>query len=433
MLPPCQLPAGGLAEEGNPSSVAGIGPGWIQTAPRPRAHPPRGLPGRGGSGRSRGAGLPRIRRGYRERDGHRSRARSGAETGSPAPGEVPIGIPSLGSLLWDASLSLRAWGGTTTIPDERGDSRGIGAGRIRGGVPAPADSRGREGGELLRPSGTGGVCGQGVRSGNRGGGERAFPTPVGRRLVGRGGAAEYFYLRQVFDASDIVGVPVIVPARGHTLSVRPVVGREWGTGWRVDLELEGSRQWLDEPLDSFWDSGPRLSWVRTWGTASDLGISYRYRRRMFDDREPLDEEGVPVSGDWCFNSMSSRSPGGMHGARQTIGGPRFERASWRASTTVAGSTTTTGPRWPGWSVTSGRPGARTEIKSRWYLYPVQTARTGDNTRRRREDLDLSARAEWTIRKGLRVFAEYEFETSNQNLLASDYQVNSATSGVELVW
>ena len=249
-----------------------------------------------------------------------------------------------------------------------------------------------------------------------------------------GASVEYFYLRQVFDASEIVGVPVVVPAEGHSVTVRPVVGREWEHGWRTELELEGSRQWLAEPLDSFWDLGPRLGILWAPSKGSEVGLTYRYRRRVFDDRTPVDADGYALSGTLSFDQHEWESPWrrtwGERGRWRTVVRPGFLESLDNGSgyfdyhrLQLAGTVRYVRSRWE----------VRGEAKARWYLYPVQTARTGDNTHRRRDDLILSVRGEVALLKKLKGFGEYAFESSDENVVASDYRVNTATAGVEVEW
>lgn len=373
-----------------------------------------------------------------EADPETAGAPAGAAPGNSlkAPGDEVVlpKVPSLGALLWDASLSLRTWGGFSDNP------------RMSSLNPEGSPLAGFGGEFLLLRIPVDGW-------------EAAFFALVEQveySVVGFdpetvalvnarlrrtwtdgwsvGGGIEYFFLRQVFDASDIVGLPVIVRARGNTLSVRPSVAKEWGAGWKLELELEASRQWLDEPLDSFQDSGPRLTWTRSWGSQSDLGLSYRYRRRVFDDRFPLDADGLPMEGDLAFHQHEFEVP--WHRGWDQAGRWRTTvRAGFLESIDSGGGFYDYHRVLLAGLVRYVRKPVelRAEARSRWYLYPVQTSRTGDDTLRRRSDLDLSARAEWTVRKGLRVFAEYEFEMSDENLVASDYRVNTAFGGVELVW
>lgn len=345
-----------------------------------------------------------------------------------------VEAPSLASMLWDVSLSLRIWGGYKDNP-QLSPLNPRGSGLVAAGgelmvLRVPVD--GREVAffamvenvlyveEGLDPETVVVVDGRFKRRWDDG--------------WSAGVAAEYFYLRQVFDASDIVGVPVVVPARGHTATVRPSVGRELGHGWRSELEFEGSRQWLEQPLDSFWDYGPKLGVLRSLGSRSEVGLSYRYRGRLFDERSPVDAEGVAMPGSLVFHQHEVEVPWrqswGEGGRWRTVlrpgflesldnGGGYFDYHRLQAAATVRYVRET-------WEV-------RGEAKARWYLYPVQTAGTGDNTRRRRDDLTLSMRGEWTVRKGLRVFGEYAFESSDENVPASDYRVNTVTAGLEVFW
>lgn len=257
----------------------------------------------------------------------------------------------------------------------------------------------------------------------------------GKRTWGEGwsaGAAlEYYYLQQVFDASEIVGVRVIIPTVGHTLAFRPTLGREHGGGWRWEVEPEVSRQWLEDPLDSFLDVGSRVQWVKKLGRGSEWGVAYRFRDRAFDERVIRDSEGEALSGSLRYTQHEGETfwravwdekrrwrttlRGGYLGSLDN-GGGYFDYQRWQ----VGGQFRYVRDRWE----------IRAEAKSRWYRYPVQKASLPDGPLRRRVDVNYLFRGDWKLGGGWRIFGQYEFEMSDENMTAADYRSTGVSAGVE---
>ena len=74
---------------------------------------------------------------------------------------------------------------------------------------------------------------------------------------------------------------------------------------------------------------------------------------------------------------------------------------------------------------------RCEAKGRWYAYPVQRAVAGGDERRQRNGLTASAHAAWRFHTGFRLFAQYDFEMSDENVVAADYEANTVSTGIEM--
>lgn len=247
-----------------------------------------------------------------------------------------------------------------------------------------------------------------------------------------GGSLEYFYLKQVFDASELVGIPVVIPAEGHLLGFRPMLGRVWDGGWKLELEPELARQWLAEPLDGFLDAGTRLQLSRSWGPRVDLGVSYRFRDREFDTRPARDESG---------NAIDVPLRYAQHEAEATWKAAWDDRRRWRTvfragythssdsgggfydytRIQISGQVRYSGETWE----------MRAEAKSRWYTYPVQRVSQPDGPQRRRTDLAFLVRVDRKLGKGLKLFAQYEWESSDENVVAADYESAGVSGGIEL--
>lgn len=247
-----------------------------------------------------------------------------------------------------------------------------------------------------------------------------------------GGAFEYLFLNQVFDASDLEGVPTIVRAQGHTLAMRPMVGRDLGRGWHIEAEGEGSRQWLAAPLDGFWDGGGKLSVRYERSKLSEFGLFYRHRDRFFDRRSPVDVDGTPLEGTlrfaqheveaswqrtWTTNGVwrTTLRSGYLRNGDNGGGHYDYDRYLWALGVRC---------RWSKWEL-------RADLRARWYLYgqPGLGSVLGED--RKRFDLTYSFRAEYRAAKKLKAYLHFEHESSDESSSLADYRLNSISAG--LVW
>lgn len=345
--------------------------------------------------------------------------------------EKSLRKPSLGSLLWSVDATLRTGGGYHDNP-RLSALNPAGSGFVSGG------------GELvaLRLPVDGHEASVFVSVERRGYLARGFDpeTVVAAdlrytRLWGAGwslgGSFEYLFLHQVFDASELEGVPAVVLAQGHQMTLRPVVARDIGPSWRIEAEIEASRQWLEAPLDGYSDLGPRLGGIWKLGRGQSLGVSYRFRDRFFESRHPRDDAGqeLPelltysqheIEVAWRMSWGADQRwrlvlrPGWVRNLDDGNGFYDYDRGQWVSTLRYIR------PRWE----------ARLDGRARAYFYPVQTNGQADGAARRRTDLSLTVRGDWKPRHGVRIFAQYEMENSDENTVASDYRANVVSTGVE---
>jgi hypothetical protein len=59
-------------------------------------------------------------------------------------------------------------------------------------------------------------------------------------------------------------------------------------------ELDATRQWLEEPLDDYWQYGPRAVVGYGWGNGSELALAYQWSRLDYDQREQVDRTGAAM-------------------------------------------------------------------------------------------------------------------------------------------
>ena len=111
----------------------------------------------------------------------------------------------------------------------------------------------------------------------------------------------------------------------------------------MEGELSATRQWLDAPLDSFWQFGPRAVLGWGWGHGSELALAYQYSRLDYDNREQVDRTGAPIANTMlALNTHVAELVADTRlGSRRSAGKPSLRQDLKPRSTTVRGSSTTT--------------------------------------------------------------------------------------------
>jgi hypothetical protein len=113
-----------------------------------------------------------------------------------------------------------------------------------------------------------------------------------------GSTLQYAYINQVVDVFDLLNQVNLAPTKveGHTFIFRPMIERALGSNYWVRLELEGTRLFLTQPADSFWQAGPRVLLGRTYGHRSELQLSYTIQEVGYDHETQTDAGGIPIPG-----------------------------------------------------------------------------------------------------------------------------------------
>ena len=99
------------------------------------------------------------------------------------------------------------------------------------------------------------------------------------------------YIDEIYDASlteDDIGTVQVV---GKQVSIEPVLRRELSANTWLQVGVEVSRQYFDEPLDDYLEAGARLSGGVDYGYRSEFGFYATKLRRDYDTRSQRDEIG----------------------------------------------------------------------------------------------------------------------------------------------
>ena len=245
----------------------------------------------------------------------------------------------------------------------------------------------------------------------------------------------YMFQNQVYDFSatytDEASVGLIL---GHSLTPRWALRKTIGSLW-VEGELNGTRQWLDEPLDNYWQFGPRVSVGLKWERGTELAFSYQYGRLDYDNREQVDDLGATIPD----TSLALN----IHAAELAFTHVWDEQGHWRTITALGfGASLDNGSgfydyeeyrlsqqlryRRDKWEIT-----ARAKVGR--YNYSNQTVSATDTDLRRKTALAVTLRLERTLAKHLKAYAAYNWDNSISNLEFDDYQANVVTGGLVLVF
>lgn len=245
----------------------------------------------------------------------------------------------------------------------------------------------------------------------------------------------YLFQNQVFDFSDAYTNQASVgQVVGHTvaprLTLRKTIDRFW-----IEGEFSGTRQWLDEPLDSYWQFGPRAGVGYGWSRGSELTLSYQYSRLDYDNREQVDA----AVGSLTNTALALDS----HSVELSLTQVWDEKRHWQTVTSLGfEANTDNGDGFYNYdhyrlSQQIRYRDADCEITARARLahfdYSTQTVSAADTASRRKTMLNLTLRVERKLSKHLKAHASYLWDRSISNLDFDDYQASTVQGGLAVTF
>ncbi len=242
---------------------------------------------------------------------------------------------------------------------------------------------------------------------------------------------EYSYVDEVFDVSA-TGIELgPIPVRGQGLALRPSVRRDLGDSVDAELEFDLERQYFSSPLDDYWNGGPKLTLRRSYGTRSEVALSYEVTRLYYDTRLQTTQEGVLLPGtglafeiqrielDWRHHWDAERRFRTVLklGAElnRDNGGGYFDFKRYYASEEFR-------VRWAGWEL-------RLEGGLNFYDFYSQPLSLTDLSNRSKFGVMANCRLEKHLTQKLSWFAQYEHEHWLANLDLDKFRVNTVFSGL----
>jgi len=249
---------------------------------------------------------------------------------------------------------------------------------------------------------------------------------------GGGLAVQYCYLDQVLDASTLDYGTGSIEARGHSLVLTPTVRRNLGAANTLELEFPVNRSYYARPLDDYWEGGPKLAFKHEDGWRSELEVSYAIARRLYDNRSQASAAGELLP-DTRLELLFQRAEAAWRHHWD-------QNRHWRSSTKLGVEITQDNSsgyfdykryfvseqlrfRAGGWELC-----ARGGLS--FYDYALQTVSATNPAKRNKLLLTASFRAEKSVTRKLKVFAEFEHERSLANVTYDAYRVNTVCCGLD---
>jgi len=245
-------------------------------------------------------------------------------------------------------------------------------------------------------------------------------------------AGQYSYVDQILDVSTSETNRTAEAVRGHTLSALP--GLKFTLPAHLWLLLEGpvTRQYFAEPLDDYWQFGPRATLGRPLDTGGELNLIYEPAWRLYDHEPALTTTGDPIP-----DSSRHRV---QHDARLSWRQKWDAEGHWRTKASLGGRLVKeNGGGY--FDYTRGSASARIEYRpARWeisaeaqvagYWYDHQAVSFTDQTLRRYDELSVTVHFERDLYKRLRFVAGYEYNRALSNAPLESYTVNTFSASLQ---
>jgi hypothetical protein len=245
-------------------------------------------------------------------------------------------------------------------------------------------------------------------------------------------AAQYFAQSQVLDLSITETNREASEARGHTLTLEPALRVNLPRQHWLSFGGVGTRQFYAEPLDDYWEGGPKLGLGRDYGRTSTVSLNYSPSWRFYDSDEARAADGTSIPG-----TQRRRL---QHDTRLNWRHHWDEAKHWRSTIALGGR----------WNEENGggysdytRWGAMAQLRYRvksWevelegrvarYEYSTQTVSDTDLSLRRRTDWSVALRIERELSKHLRLSGRFEREQTHSNDSLEEYHVNTLSAALQ---
>lgn len=246
-------------------------------------------------------------------------------------------------------------------------------------------------------------------------------------------AGRYFYQDEVLDVSATETNRQATPVLGHTFSVEPGLRLELpGQNW-IGLTAPATRQFFDEPLDSYWEVGGALTLGHAYRWDSQVTLLYAPQWRPYDSDPARTSTGTAIPG--------TTREAFQQDARLTWRHHWDEEKHWRTVFTLGGRMNT--ENGGGYSdyvrgLISGRvqyrSGAWTasaEGRVAHYNYLNQTVSATDLDKRKRTELDFLLDLERRLSDSMAWRLSYAHESVLSNDPLETYDVNTLGTSLSL--
>lgn len=240
------------------------------------------------------------------------------------------------------------------------------------------------------------------------------------------------YTDQVIDLSSADLGAGTARAAGHTLTLRPGVRHDLGSYAWIELDGEATRQFFEEPLNSYWEWLPRLTVGWKLPHDSSISLAAWHLWRPYEDALQLTPTGEALPG-----------------TESHLESDRFElrwQQRWdnqkRWTTTLRGFFHQTRDNGLGYSDYDRIGGSvSVQFKSgRWLVkglarysrfdYLAQTIAPDEAATRLRHEVTGEVRLEFEVRERLKLIAAGEWDLSDGNVAFDNYEALTGYGGIE---
>jgi hypothetical protein len=247
---------------------------------------------------------------------------------------------------------------------------------------------------------------------------------------------QYLYQNQVFNVATEPGVlntEAAVDALGNSVTFRPTLHGQFTGQWWTDAEWRLTRQWFSAPLYTYWLTGPRLTLGFSPNQANTLALSYEADRILYDNETLATVTGTNIPGtllrvwqqqaemrfthyfDPARHWSADSRAGFVYNADNGSG--YFDYYNFRFNEDVVYEA-------GGWK-------CKAQALYWRFSFPWQSAGAAAAPKLERDVLTLNLRAEKSLSKHWRLFAQYEHDASLANDPSDRYEADDVQGGLEL--
>lgn len=244
--------------------------------------------------------------------------------------------------------------------------------------------------------------------------------------------ASYLFQDQVLDVSATDPEFNTIRARVHDMGVKPAVRYDLPLRWFVEMEPAGRRQEFASPLDDLWEASVKTTVGRSYGRASRLGFAAQAAERFYDEKEQLTREGVTIPDTslrmhrfttdayidhyWDTGRVWRTQCRIGYWYNDDNGSGYFDYHRWFALLQLRYKRA----RWE----------LRAQIRFDDFIYSHQTVSAANSDRRRENEINWNARAEWKLTKATSVFVQYDQIVSHSSRSEDEYDSQTVSAGAQ---
>jgi hypothetical protein len=243
-------------------------------------------------------------------------------------------------------------------------------------------------------------------------------------------AFDYFYQDQVLDVSATETNQLAVEVEGHNFQIAPALRRNLGAADWLEISAPVARRIFNDPLDSFWEGGPKLAYGRSYGRKSEWIASYSFTERAYDTRTETTSTNTSIPGthrefrqhkvelaSWHFwdeprrwRTVTKLS----YRRNEDNGSGYFDYDKFQFSEQLRF-------RAKPWELLA-------EVRFGHYSFDVQTVSATDSSLRQLSEFTWHLRAERQFKKWLKGYVDFEQERNYSNQPLERYTVNTVSGG-----